>query len=80
MSTINELRELNVEELHGRAADLKQAIFDLKSKKNTGILDSTADLKRNRRDVARCLTVAREQELGIKREPKADKPAKKGKE
>ncbi len=79
MPTINELRELKVEELRGRAAELKQSIFDLKTKKNTGTLDSSADLQKNRRDVARCLTVARELELGIKREAKAES-AKKGKE
>lgn len=60
MATVKELRELSVNELETRAAELKQTLFDLKSKANTGVLDSTADLSKTRRDIARCLTVARE--------------------
>jgi large subunit ribosomal protein L29 len=63
MATIQELRELSVAELEARAAELKQSLFDLKSKANTGVLDSTADLTKAKRDIARCLTVAREKEL-----------------
>ena len=88
MSTANELRQLKVEELRGRAAELKQQLFDLRTKHATGILDSTAQLAETRRQIARCLTVAREQDLGLKRQAKepvkpsaakADKPAKKSK-
>ena len=86
MSTANELRQLKAEELLGRAAELKQQLFDLQAKQSTGVLDSTAELGATRRQIARCLTVRREQELGLKRlakEPakpaaaKADRPAKK---
>ena len=88
MSTANELRQLKAEELSGRAAELKQQLFGLTSKHSTGVLDSTAELSATRRLIARCLTVKREQELGLKRlarEPvkpaaaKAEKPAKKAK-
>jgi large subunit ribosomal protein L29 len=87
MSTANELRELKVEELQGRVTELRQQMFDMKSKLNTGTLGSTADLAKTRREVARCLTLAREAELGLKRraktekqtprKAKAEKPAKK---
>jgi large subunit ribosomal protein L29 len=60
MATVKELRELSKEELEARALELKQTLFDLKSKANTGVLDSTADLSKTKRDIARCLTVARE--------------------
>ena len=60
MATVKELRELSVQELEARAAELKQTLFDLKSKANTGVLDSTADLSKTKRDIARCLTVASE--------------------
>jgi large subunit ribosomal protein L29 len=63
MATVKELRELSAPELKARAAELKQTLFDLKSKANTGVLDSTADLEKTKRDIARCLTVAREKEL-----------------
>ncbi len=85
MSTANELRQLKPEELLGRAAELKQQLFGLQAKHSTGVIDSTAELSATRRQIARCLTVKREQELGLVRlakEPakpaaKADKPAKK---
>jgi large subunit ribosomal protein L29 len=67
MATIQELRELSASELEARAAELKQSLFELKSKANTGVLDSTADLKKTKRDIARCLTVAREKELAAAR-------------
>ncbi len=63
MATVKELRELTPAELKARATELKQTMFDLKSKANTGVLDSTADLMKTKRDIARCLTVAREKEL-----------------
>ncbi len=76
MASAQELRELKPEELEGRAKELKRQIFELESKHNTGVLDSTADLGKSRRDVARCLTVKREKEIAFSRE----KAAGKGKE
>jgi large subunit ribosomal protein L29 len=67
MATAKELRELGPEELEGRAKDIKRSLFDMKSKHNTGVLDSTADLGKARKDVARCLTVKREKELAAER-------------
>jgi large subunit ribosomal protein L29 len=77
MATLNELRELNPEELEGRALELKRQIFDMRNKHSTGVLDSTADMLKARRDVARCLTVKREKALGLVRKPKTEKKAKK---
>ncbi len=71
MATIQELRELSPAELKTRAKELKQTLFDLKSKANTGVLDSTADLEKTKRDIARCLTVAREKELAAAQAGKA---------
>ena len=71
MATAEELRELKAEELDGRAKELKRSIFDLKAKHNTGVLDSTADLGKARKDVARALTIKREKELGLARAKKA---------
>ncbi|HET9553364.1 MAG TPA: 50S ribosomal protein L29 [Anaeromyxobacteraceae bacterium] len=66
MATVNELRELKKEELVARAAELKQTLFELKNKASTGVLDSTAELLKTRREVARCLTVARAKDLEAK--------------
>jgi large subunit ribosomal protein L29 len=71
MATVKELRELEAKELHARAAELKQSLFDLKSKHSTGVLDSTADLEKTKREIARILTVAREKELAAARAGKA---------
>jgi large subunit ribosomal protein L29 len=67
MATAKELRELKPEELEGRVQELKRSLFDMKSKHNTGVLDSTADLGKARRDVARCRTVKREKELAAEK-------------
>ena len=71
MATAQELRELKPEELAERAKELKRSLFDMKSKHNTGVLDSTADLGKARKDVARCLTVQRQKELEAARAAKA---------
>jgi large subunit ribosomal protein L29 len=63
MATVNELRELEQKELLSRAAELKQTLFDLKNKHSTGVLDSTADLRKTKREIARILMVAREKEI-----------------
>jgi large subunit ribosomal protein L29 len=72
MSTTSELRQLTPEELEARAAGLKQQIFEMKSKLNTGVLDSTADLQKSRRLAARCKTLAREKQLGVVRKAKTE--------
>ena len=76
MTTLNELRELNAQELEGRATELKRQIFDMRSKHATGVLDSTADLLKARRDVARCFTVKREKEMELARGTRTDKKAR----
>ena len=63
MATVKELRELDRKDLLARAAELKQTLFDLKNKHSTGVLDSTADLGKTKREIARILGVAREKEL-----------------
>lgn len=66
MATVKELRELTAQELRARAGELKQNLFELKNKASTGVLDSTADLMKTRREVARCLTVAQAKDLEAK--------------
>jgi large subunit ribosomal protein L29 len=66
MPTVQELRQLSPQDLEARVAELKRQLFDLKSKHNTGVLDSTADLVKTKRDIARCLTVKRELETSGK--------------
>jgi large subunit ribosomal protein L29 len=72
MATVKELRELEPNELRARATELKQTIFDLTNKHSTGVLDSTAELGKTKREIARILTVAREKELAAARAGKKE--------
>jgi large subunit ribosomal protein L29 len=74
MATLQELRDLTPQELKNRAGELKVTLFELRNKANTGVLESTADLIKTKRDIARCLTVAREKELAEARAVAAAKP------
>ncbi len=62
MATVKELRELEPKDLRARATELKATLFDLKNKHSTGVLDSTADLEKTKREIARILTVAAEKD------------------
>ncbi len=70
-TTVKELRELDAKELRARAAELEQTMFELRSTHSTGVLDSTADLPKTKREIARILTVAREKELAAAKTQKA---------
>ena len=52
-----ELRDLPVEELSRKAAELRENVFNLRIRQAAGTLDSSADLGKQRRDLARVLTV-----------------------
>jgi large subunit ribosomal protein L29 len=75
MATVKELRDLERKELLARAAELKQTLFDMRNKHSTGVLDSTADLGKTRREIARILMVAREKEIAAAGAGKAAAPA-----
>jgi large subunit ribosomal protein L29 len=63
MATVKELRELDPKELRARASELEQSLFEMRNKHSTGVLDSTADIPKTKREIARILTVAREKEI-----------------
>jgi large subunit ribosomal protein L29 len=52
-----ELKELSVEELSRKAAEMRENLFNLKIRHKAGTLTSSADLGKTRRDLARVLTV-----------------------
>jgi large subunit ribosomal protein L29 len=58
-----ELRDMEKGELAKQVATLRKELFGLRFANATGELDDTAGIGRVRRDLARALTVAREQEL-----------------
>jgi large subunit ribosomal protein L29 len=62
-----EIRDLEDSELAKQIGTLRKEVFGLRFANATGELDDTAGVARAKRDLARALTVAREQKLGIKR-------------
>ncbi len=62
MATASEIRELTVDELKRRASELRENIFNMRIKHRTGALESSADIGKTRKDLARVLTVLSEKE------------------
>lgn len=63
MLKATELRELNEDELREKEHELAEQLFTLRLQKTTqGQLDNPAKITEVRRDIARVLTVLREQE------------------
>jgi large subunit ribosomal protein L29 len=58
-----EMRDMGAEELAEQVATLRKELFGLRFANATGELENTAGMGRARRDLARALTVVREQAL-----------------
>lgn len=56
----SELRDLSAEELVAKAGELRGELFNVKVKRSTGQLESTALAGQLRREIARVETVIRE--------------------
>jgi large subunit ribosomal protein L29 len=52
-----ELKDLTIEELSRKAGELRENLFNLKIRRRAGTLESTSDVTKNKRDLARILTV-----------------------
>lgn len=59
----SEIKELNPEEMHRKAGDLKEELFNLRFQHGIGQLENSAKMKQVKRDIARIKTVIRETEL-----------------
>ena len=58
-----ELRAMNKTELENKVGELKAELFNLRFQLATGQLQNTTVIASTKRDIARCMTVLREQEL-----------------
>lgn len=58
-----ELKAMNKTELEQKVSDLKAELFNLRFQLATGQLQNTTVIASTKRDIARCLTILREQEL-----------------
>jgi large subunit ribosomal protein L29 len=52
-----ELKELSAEELTRKAGELRENLFNLKIRRRAGTLESTSDVTKSKRDLARILTL-----------------------
>ena len=57
-----ELRAMNKTELENKVGELKAELFNLRFQLATGQLQNTTVIASTKRDIARCLTILREQE------------------
>ncbi len=58
----NELLAMNTAELRDKVSELKEELFNLRFQLATGQLENTMVIKGVKRDIARCMTVLRQQE------------------
>ena len=58
-----ELKALSNTELEAKVSELKAELFNLRFQLATGQLQNTTVIASTKRDIARCLTILREQEL-----------------
>ncbi|MGD0081629.1 MAG: 50S ribosomal protein L29 [Acidimicrobiales bacterium] len=65
MTTANEIRELDDDELENRLINARKELFNLRFQAATGRLDNSARVGEVRREIARLLTVLRQREAGI---------------
>ena len=61
-SEIQKIRELTVEELNKKLADLKEELFNLRFQQAIGQLENPARMKMVKKDIARILTIISERE------------------
>lgn len=63
---VSELREMSVEEVTAKIADLREEAFNLRFQHVSAQLSSPIRLRQVRRDIARAQTVLQQHELGIR--------------
>ena len=65
---MEQLREMDLGELKEQAESLKESLFRLKFKKSLGVGDSTNDIRREKKTLARVFTLIEERESKEKAE------------
>ena len=66
-----ELKDLSVEELNRKAGELRENLFNLKIRRRAGTLESVSDVTKNKRDLARILTLLTIKNVSSKAQRKA---------
>ena len=66
-----ELKELSLDELTRKAGELRENLFNLKIRRRAGTLESVSDVTKNKRDLARILTLLTQKTGSSKAQRKA---------
>ena len=66
-SKLEKVREQSSEELAKRMGEIKESLFRLKFKKALGDTDTVTRLRKERKELARLLTLLRARQLGIEK-------------
>jgi large subunit ribosomal protein L29 len=57
---------MSTEQLNQEVYSLKEKLFNLRRKKAVGQVENPLEVRNVRKDIARCYTVLKERELGIR--------------
>ena len=60
VSLAEKIRQLSDAEIEARISELKQELFNLRFQASVGKLEKTADLRKVKKEIARCYTVLTE--------------------
>jgi large subunit ribosomal protein L29 len=64
-------RELTREELERNVRDLREELFNLRFRVSSQKLDNPLKIRELRREIARILTIMREEDIGVSRLPRS---------
>ena len=56
----NEVRDMNLDEMHSKVSDLKEELFNLRFQHEIGQLENPQRMKQTKKDIARTETVIKE--------------------
>lgn len=66
-SKLEKMREQTSEDLAKRAVEIRESLFRLKFKKALGDTDTVTNIRKEKRELARLLTLLRARQLGIEK-------------
>jgi large subunit ribosomal protein L29 len=56
----SEIRDMNLDEMHGKVSDLREELFNLRFQHEIGQLENPQRMKQTKRDIARIETIIKE--------------------
>ncbi len=66
-SKLEKMRQQSSEDLANRAVEIRESLFRLKFKKALGDNDTVTNIRKEKRELARLLTLLRARQLGIEK-------------